>query len=71
MSIFLFVFNLIILIFIVYINHRPAFGLDPYEIYNSFKILNKGYEIEDDDSNQNHIPRFVFLNELQTKGICF
>lgn len=50
--------------FKVYINHRPAFGLDPYEIYNSFKILSK----KDDGDNYDLLPRHIFLNELQSIG---
>jgi len=46
----------------VYINHRPAFGLDPYQIYNSFKVLSN--ELQNEES----IPRHLFLNELQTQG---
>lgn len=47
----------------MYINHRPAFGLDPYEIYNAFRILNKKYETHDQS-----LPRHVFLDELQSRG---
>jgi hypothetical protein len=53
----------------VYINHRPAFGLDPYEVYNAFKLLNKGYsDGESEPESGASLPRFVFLNELQSKG---
>lgn len=46
----------------LYINHRSAFGLDPYQIYNSFKVLS------DELQNEESIPRHLFLNELQTHG---
>ncbi|CAF0707326.1 unnamed protein product, partial [Brachionus calyciflorus] len=36
----------------LYINHRPAFGLDPYEIYNSFKTLSR-------HANSDYLPRHV------------
>jgi hypothetical protein len=48
---------------LVYINHRPAFGLDPYEIYNAFRIINNKYQNESES-----LPRHVFLEELQTSG---
>jgi hypothetical protein len=48
----------------VYINHRPAFGLDPYEIYSAFKVLTKNYT----DETEEVLPRSIFLNELQTRG---
>lgn len=48
----------------MYINHRPAFGLDPYEIYNSFKVLSS----MNNRDNSNFLPRHVFLNELQSRG---
>ncbi len=47
----------------MYINHRPAFGLDPYEIYNAFKIINKKYGNESES-----LPRHIFLEELQSGG---
>ena len=47
--------------FLVYINHRPAFGLDPHEIYRSFKILSK--------NKKQTISRSAFINEVQTIGI--
>ena len=52
----------------VYINHRPAFGLDPYQIYHSFKLLNSKF---DSDDNNVNLPRHLFLNELQTRGNYF
>ncbi len=51
----------------MYINHRPAFGLDPYEIYNAFKTLNNKYNNENEDEEE-HLPRHIFLDELQSRG---
>lgn len=48
----------------MYINHRPAFGLDPYQIYDAFRLINQKYTDQDDSSIQRHI----FLNEMQTRG---
>ena len=53
----------------MYINHRPAFGLDPYQIYNAFKLLNQGYQTEEPGESLAQLPRFLFLNELQSKGM--
>ncbi|CAF1079452.1 unnamed protein product, partial [Brachionus calyciflorus] len=41
----------------LYINHRPAFGLDPYEIYNSFKILSR-------HANSDYLPPDCISNLL-------
>lgn len=35
--------------------------MDPYQIYNSFRVLNNR-------SNSDFLPRHVFLNELQSHG---
>ncbi len=48
----------------MYINHRPAFGLDPYEIYKSFNLIKLGYDLENEDS----IPRHLFFDSLQRRG---
>ena len=37
--------------------------MDPYQIYNSFKLLSNELQ------NEENIPRHLFLNELQTQGI--
>lgn len=50
----------------MYINHRPAFGLDPYEIYNAFNTLSRKYNNQTYDLQS--IPRHVFLSELQKRG---
>ena len=46
----------------MYINHRPAFGLDPYEIYNAFRVISNGTDSID------AVPRKLFLDELQARG---
>ena len=48
----------------LYINHRPAFGIDPLQIYNAFKVLNDNFDRRRDEG----LPRHIFLNELQSRG---
>ena len=55
----------------MYINHRPAFGLDPYEIYNAFQLLKNTTTTDSEselDTNDSSLHRSVFLNELQKRG---
>ena len=58
----------LILLYKVYLNHRPAFGLDPYEIYNAFQTINKKHQNNYESSETTLLPRHVFVEELQTRG---
>lgn len=49
-------------VFTVYINHRPAFGLDPHKLVHAFKTLGVP------SAQGNSIERGYLLDLLQTKG---
>ena len=54
-----------LLLFVVYVNHRPVFGLNPADIVDAFDKIGTV-----DDSDEVVIERSELLRLLQDKGGC-